>query len=144
MDCPACKATGVVGHTATVMHKITLFAFIPFITSRSYTICCATCGQYFDSPQSPEKMAQMAQAQLADMLENWQVTNVDFLVKFCIIVSIVLGLAPILGLIFALIGVACTRKKRGRWKIAALVGLALSVISSVAFVVILNIGNHKS
>jgi len=143
-DCPACKSDGVAGETAAVEELNRLFGLVPLMTSDWVTIRCGSCRRYFASSPSPDELAQMSRSDVSEMIANWQATNVDFLVKFCVIVSIVGGVVPFLGVLFGLIGVLCTFKSRSRWRIAAQVGVGISLLSTLAVIVFVMIPNHKS
>ena len=136
IDCPSCNSSGVGAGTFDVEERNRFFGFIPFFTSRWVSVECESCHKQFGSPQSCEELARMSRQEVSQLLAIWQETNVAFLVKFCVIVSLLIGILPFAGLPFGIIGVAATFRRRTKWRAAARIGLGLPLFSSLVAVVL--------
>jgi hypothetical protein len=82
----------------------------------------------------------MTPDQISQLVASEGMTYVKSLVKICICVSMIM---PLIGIVFAIIGVVGTRKTQSRWKTAAYVGLGLSILYLVFFGVVSRLGPHN-
>jgi predicted nucleic-acid-binding Zn-ribbon protein len=130
MDCPSCGANAVAAKTADVTAREYLYGLIPVTTSRWVSITCGACNRAFRSPFSCSELATLTPQELSAVVAVKGMAYVGFITKFCIILSLVLGIMPICGLLCALIGVIGARNSRSRWRTAAFIGLGISIIST--------------
>ena len=126
IDCPACGGKELPAITVETEEKNSLFWIIPLFTSRFVSVSCSACGKTFRTALKADQLAQIGREEISRHLA----AAVPFLAKFCVVMGITLAVIPFLGLIFALIGIAFTMTRSARWKIAAIVGLVLSLSST--------------
>ena len=141
IDCPACKSASVGASAEAVEEQNSFFWVVPFFTTRWVNVSCGACGKRFGSPRSCDELARMPRAEVSQLLATWQDTHVEFLVKFCVIVGLVLSVIPVMGLIFAAIGLAFTYRRRTTWRTLAFLGLGISILSTL-LVMALGIAAH--
>jgi len=124
MDCPACNAKRTAIDTAEVTSREKLFGLIPATTNQWTTITCRSCKRTFRSPVSTHFLADMTCSQISNLVATEGMAHVDGMVKIFICASMII---PGFGVLFGVIGVIGTRHTRSGWRIAAYVGLVLSI-----------------
>ena len=130
LNCPNCEARGIAAGSADVTAKEFLFGVIPVTTNHWATITCGACQRSFRLRNPTSELAAMTPEQLSELAASRGMAYTGNLIKFCILISVVLGIFPFVGLIFALIGLIGTHNRRTKWRIAAWVGLIISLLSS--------------
>jgi hypothetical protein len=138
IDCPNCNRPGAVAKTADVTAREYLFGLVPITTTRWTTVTCGACGRCFRLSKSCSSLATMSQASISGLLESEGITYVSPVVKFCIVLSIVVGILPFFGLGVAIAGIIGSRKARGGWRTAAFVGLVISALATIAGALLMN------
>ncbi len=130
-NCPKCGAHGTHARTQEIEEKNCLFWLIPLFTARYTKLSCGNCRKTFRLTKPLEEVQALGPETLSQHIEK----SVPFLIKFCIVSSIVLFLIPFVGLILGGIGIAGTAKKTSGWKKAAVVGIVLSSIPALALII---------
>lgn len=143
MDCPSCSARNTLAKAADITAREYLYGFIPITTNRWTAITCGSCNRAFRSPLPLADLAVMTPEEISVLVSVYGMAYVDFLTKFCIVISIVFSIVPLISLPCAIIGLLSTRKRRTRWRTAAWVGLGLSLIFCVLFIVAVSMGNKS-
>jgi hypothetical protein len=133
-DCPGCQAQGVAGNTQGTRERFMSFGLIPLFCVHYTDVACTRCGRSFRLSQKVETVAALAPEAIARGIRSGQI---PFFIKFSIVTGVLLGVLPVVGLIFAAMGVVFTAKKPSRWRTAAFVGLGLSLIATGVMVTML-------
>jgi len=120
--CPRCSSDDVTAHTKETEERNSLFWLIPLFTTRYTQLTCSACGKSSKLVMPLDEVQGLDSAQITHQLQ----TSVSFLAKFCILVSIVLSVVPILSLVFGAIGFFTAPKATG-WRKAAVIGMGLNV-----------------
>lgn len=134
-NCPKCGTQRATAKTQGTEEKISL-AFIPLFTGIFTTLACRTCGKSFKIDKTLEEVLKLDVRSISENIEN----NIPFLIKFCVVGGIAAGILPFLGFILALVGFCATFKRRSGWRIAARIGLVLSLLSTAAMIIGLAMG----
>ena len=116
-----------------MIEKNTVLWVFPFFTSSVRRIVCEDCGKVFRTSLSLEQLSSASPEDVARDVA----AQVAFLAKFFVVAGLVLAILPFFGLVFAVIGMLCTFKRRTGWRTAGIVGLVLSTISTAGVIVIL-------
>jgi len=133
-DCPGCLAQGVAGNTQGTRERFMSFGLIPLFRVHYTDVACPRCRRSFRLPQKVETVAALAPEAIARGIRSGQI---PFFIKFSIVTGVVLGVLPVVGLIFAAVGVVFTARKSSHWRTAGFVGLGLSLIATGVLVTML-------
>jgi hypothetical protein len=132
INCPRCGQSGPAS-SYDLEEKLALFFVIPMGVFRSGWVVCGHCGGELLARTSAAELAGKSPEQLAALLATRQ----SPIVKALAILSVVVFLVPGLGLLLGIIATACTFKTRGWARMASFAGLALSVLASIVYAVVL-------
>jgi len=136
IDCPKCGATSIHSTSYEQRDRLFLFFSIPTFGVTNTFVICGTCRTKLTSRLSIEELQQHSGIYSSHFLSY----EIPFVVKFLVIASILLFIAPFVGLVLAIITVILTRDLEGWPRTLGIVALVLSCIFTIAFFVALAMG----
>lgn len=136
IDCPRCGAAGVAAAPYRQVDDLCAFYFLPLFTLRNTFVECTACRTKLRSSVDLDELSQYPHDELNQFLAH----EISFVVKFLALASLLLCLAPFIGLALAVITVLLTLKTPGWPRMLGRISLAVSGLLTLAFVVLLSMG----
>ena len=136
IDCPRCGAAGVAASPYRQVDDLCAFYFLPLFTIRNTFVECTACRTKLRSSVDLDELSQYSHGELNQFLAH----EISFVVKFLAIASLLLCLAPFIGLALAVITVLLTLKMPGWPRILGRISLAVSGLITLAVVVLTSLG----
>ncbi len=128
--CPRCG--DVPARTYLLEEKMGVL-FIPLITQRETYVACRACGAALLTRLPLEELGEYS----ADGLTPHLFPRVSIIVQFLAVASVVLFCAPFVGLVLGAIGLLTSYRTGGWPKRLSLIGIGLSSVVHVIFVILL-------
>ena len=129
--CPKCGAEGAEAIAYRQVDDLCAFHFLKLITVRNTFVECSRCRSKLRSSVDLDEFGRYRHGELNQYLSH----DVSFVVKFLALASVLLSVAPFIGLVLALIAVLLTLKSSGWTRTVARVGLVISAIVTALVVV---------
>lgn len=130
-ECPRCGASDAVAQQ--LKHVGKAYGLITVMVTTENVVLCEECGLESRSKIHPAELVSIPTDQIRDYIQP----KIEFVAKFCIIISIVLCFAAMVTLPMAIYGFVSVRRKSRRWKKLAMTGLVLSALWFVVFVLVM-------
>jgi hypothetical protein len=127
IDCLWCGRQGTNAQSHERTEWLTLFHFLPLFSFHTVFVRCDSCRKDMVAKCSLAELAQGNPLTLKHLL----VKRVSFVGKVCIVLGLLLCWAPMVGLIPAIIGFVYGRRHEGWMKKMSLLGLILSLLSTL-------------
>lgn len=122
IDCPRCGAAGVPAAAYRQVEDLCAFYFLPLFTVKNTFVECQACRAKLRSSVDLDEFARYRHGELNQFLSH----DVSFIVKFLAVASLLLCLAPLLGLILSLVTVLFTIKTPGWPRMLGRISLVVS------------------
>jgi hypothetical protein len=126
INCPICHARGVEASTYQLSDELT----------KSNWVICDGCDAHLISSRSIFELPDLTEEELDRVIKP----HTSFIFKTLAVLSILIGLAPIVGFVVGLAAVLGNRRT-GFWNIVSWIGFAMGLVSGAFTVAILI--NHK-
>ena len=136
IDCPRCGAAGVAAIPYRQIDDLCAFYFLPLLTLRNTFVECTACRTKLRSNVDLDELLQSPHGELNRFLSH----DISFVVKFLAIASLLLCLAPFIGLALSVITVLLTFKTPGWPRILGRISVVVSGLLTLAVVVLLAMG----
>jgi hypothetical protein len=133
INCPKCGASRTSAASYEQRDALSLFFIIPLFTVTNTFVKCAACGAKLTSRLSIDELQPHSAAEVSPYLSH----EVSFVVKFLAIASILLFIAPIVGLVLAVLTVILSLRSGGWPRTLGIVALVLSGFVTISLFVLL-------
>lgn len=137
ISCPRCRAARVPATPYRQLDDLCLFHFVRLFTLKNTFVYCSACGATLHSSVDLDELARYRHGELDQFLSY----DVSFVVKFLAIASLLLCMAPGVGLILSLLTVLLTLKTPGWPRTLGRAGLALSGLATLFFLGMIVLGH---
>ena len=133
IHCPACRARDVEAQIIEHSEKVTEMLVVHMATHTTWWVVCSSCKAKLYSKVSGPELA----TRTADQLVGVVVPRVGLVKQFWAVASILLSIAPGLGIGVGLIAYLVNRKSIGWPRTASKIGLGLSIFFIFALIALI-------
>jgi hypothetical protein len=133
IHCPSCGQRDIVARIFAKRETAKAFLVIPFLRKTTWYVVCAGCGTELYSRLNADELSWRTPDDLADSIY----VRVSLIRKTLALLSLVMGIFPLVGLAFGVIAVVANRKSRGWPRGVSYLGLGLAVAFHLAFALLM-------
>jgi hypothetical protein len=130
IHCPVCRQRDIPAQIIEHIEKVTEYLVVQVNTHTTWWVVCTGCKTRLYSKVSGIELQQRT----ADQLVGVVVPRVSLVRQFFAVVSVLLSIAPFMGLCIGIIAYLLNRKSPGWPRIASKVGLGITGLVHVAIV----------
>ena len=133
IHCPSCGRRDVVGRIEGRRETARAFVFVPFLRKTTWRVVCSGCETELYSRLDADELSWRTPDDLADSVY----VRVSLIRKALALLSLAMGVFPLVGLVFAVIAVVANRGSRGWPKGVSYLGLVLAIAFQLAILALI-------
>jgi hypothetical protein len=133
IHCPSCGRRDILARIVGKRETAKAFFLIPFLQKTTWWVVCTDCETELYSRLDADELSWRTPDDLADSVY----VRVSLIRKALALLSLVLGVFPLIGLVFGVIAVVANRKSRGWPKGVSYLGLVLAIAFHLALAILI-------